>query len=470
MNADQSINQGMASGVAIQLVAEESGHLSIALAEASGHLDAIDGALEKNAHAVHSITDLITAMSVKNRDVTESAQTALTATASARSIIDLGNAQILETSAQMTTFAADVAVLGEGIANLRGSLTEVSRVASEISDIARTTNILAINASIEAARAGPEGRGFMVVAQEIKQLANRTEAAINVITESLLALDGQNVNLGDKSLAAQDGAQSLHQNAENLAKLMGEISVATAQVDAQQSRIVKASELTHQTVQQIGGDIGDLTFGIDSAAKDLRQTRTQVSSLIGLSERIIGACATMDVHTIDTPYIEASIATAAAISAAFDAAIARGEISLAQFFDTRMQEVVGSNPKQYLTPFTQITDKILPPIQEPILALSDKVVFCAAVDRRGYLPTHNLKFSALPRAGDAAWNTANCRNRRIFNDRVGLAAGQNIQPFLLQAYRRDMGTGQFVMMKDVSAPIMIQGRHWGGLRLAYKVG
>jgi methyl-accepting chemotaxis protein len=68
-----------------------------------------------------------------------------------------------------------------------------------------------------------------------------------------------------------------------------------------------------------------------------------------------------------------------------------------------------------------------------------------------------------------AWNTANCRNRRVFDDRVGLAAGRNTQPFLLQAYRRDMGNGAFAMMKDVSAPIMIAGRHWGGLRLAYKV-
>ena len=64
-------------------------------------------------------------------------------------------------------------------------------------------------------------------------------------------------------------------------------------------------------------------------------------------------------------------------------------------------------------------------------------------------------------------NTANGRNRRIFNDRVGLRAGQNTKPFLLQSYRRDMG-GIFVAMKDASAPIFVQGRHWGGLRLAYK--
>jgi methyl-accepting chemotaxis protein len=66
------------------------------------------------------------------------------------------------------------------------------------------------------------------------------------------------------------------------------------------------------------------------------------------------------------------------------------------------------------------------------------------------------------------WNTANCRNRRMFDDRVGLKAGRNTEPFLLQVYRRDMGGGEFVLMKDLSAPLWVGGRHWGGLRLAYR--
>ena len=66
-------------------------------------------------------------------------------------------------------------------------------------------------------------------------------------------------------------------------------------------------------------------------------------------------------------------------------------------------------------------------------------------------------------------NAAHCRNRRIFNDKVGLRAGRSTDPILLQTYRRDMGGGQFVMMKDLSMPIEIAGRHWGGLRLAYKI-
>jgi methyl-accepting chemotaxis protein len=94
-----------------------------------------------------------------------------------------------------------------------------------------------------------------------------------------------------------------------------------------------------------------------------------------------------------------------------------------------------------MTRFVTLTDRLLPPIQEPVLDLDPRIVFCAAVDRNGYLPTHNRKFSQ-PQSADPVWNAANCRNRRIFDDRVGLKAGRSTAPFLLQVYRRDMGGGQ----------------------------
>jgi len=117
--------------------------------------------------------------------------------------------------------------------------------------------------------------------------------------------------------------------------------------------------------------------------------------------------------------------------------------------------------------FTALADRLLPPVQEAVLDLDPRVVFCVAIDRNGYLPTHNRKFSQ-PQGSDPVWNQANCRNRRIFDDRVGLGAGRNIKPFLPQTYRRDMGGGAFALMKDVSAPVRIQGRHWGGVRIGYK--
>ena len=64
--------------------------------------------------------------------------------------------------------------------------------------------------------------------------------------------------------------------------------------------------------------------------------------------------------------------------------------------------------------------------------------------------------------------TYSCRNRRFFKDRVGLAAARNEEAFLVQTYRRDMGGGKTALMMEASAPIRVGGKHWGGLRLAYR--
>ena len=165
--------------------------------------------------------------------------------------------------------------------------------------------------------------------------------------------------------------------------------------------------------------------------------------------------------------IAAAQHAAGEIAARFEQALAAGRISMAQLFDEAYVPIPGTNPQQHMTRFVALTDELLPAVQEPVLELSPLVAFCAAVDRNGYLPTHNRKFS-LPQGADPVKNAAFSRNRRIFNDRTGLRAGRSTAPFLLETYRRDMGGGQYVRMKDISAPIAVRGRHWGALRIGYK--
>jgi methyl-accepting chemotaxis protein len=97
------------------------------------------------------------------------------------------------------------------------------------------------------------------------------------------------------------------------------------------------------------------------------------------------------------------------------------------------------------------------------------MVFCAAVDRNGYLPVHNRIYSKPQKPDDIVWNTANCRNRRIFDDRAGLCAARNVRPYLIQSYPRDMGNGVIIMMREIDAPVRAFGKHWGGFRTAYKL-
>lgn len=171
----------------------------------------------------------------------------------------------------------------------------------------------------------------------------------------------------------------------------------------------------------------------------------------------------------DQPVIAIAMAAAQRVQAVFQHAVDSGQMSEDDFFDEDYKPVEGSNPVQHLTRFTAFTDKELPAIQEPATDSHESIIFSAAVDRNGYLPTHNLKYCHPQRPDDPVWNAANCRNHRIFSDRTGLAAGRNTAPYLVQSYLRDMGGGNYVLMKDLSVPIHINGKHWGGFRVGYNL-
>jgi methyl-accepting chemotaxis protein len=153
----------------------------------------------------------------------------------------------------------------------------------------------------------------------------------------------------------------------------------------------------------------------------------------------------------------------------FEQGVASGAVSIEDLFDTNYVEISGTNPVQYRTRFLDWADRVLPALQESFVTKDKRMAFCAVVDRNGYLPVHNKIYSQPQRPGDVAWNTANCRNRRIFNDAAGLAAGQNQRPYLIQSYARDMGNGNTVMMREIDVPVRVRGRHWGGFRTAYKL-
>ena len=174
-------------------------------------------------------------------------------------------------------------------------------------------------------------------------------------------------------------------------------------------------------------------------------------------------------HEENNEFVARAMEAGSALTKIFESAVGRGEISIEDMFDTDYVEIAGTNPQQHRTKILQWADRVLPPFQEAFLAKDARMAFCVAIDRNGYLPVHNKIYSHPQRPGDVAFNTANSRNRRIFNDPAGLAAGRNQAPYLIQSYARDMGNGTTVMMREIDVPIRVRGRHWGGFRTAYKL-
>jgi methyl-accepting chemotaxis protein len=187
-------------------------------------------------------------------------------------------------------------------------------------------------------------------------------------------------------------------------------------------------------------------------------TEAQRTSLSGLVE---------EAQADDAKVIEIIAKRRDAVQGSLSEAIRTGQISMADLFSTEYQQVSGTNPPQFTTKSLSLLEKLLPEPQESALQVDSRIVFCIAVDRNGYIPVHNRKFSQ-PQGQDPVWNDANARNRRIFDDRAGLAAARNLKEVLVQTYPRQFG-GQTIMMKDISMPITIEGRHWGALRAGVSV-
>jgi methyl-accepting chemotaxis protein len=89
-------------------------------------------------------------------------------------------------------------------------------------------------------------------------------------------------------------------------------------------------------------------------------------------------------------------------------------------------------------------------------------VYAIANDNKGYVPTHNNQFCE-PLTGDPEIDMLKNRTKRLFNDRVGIRCGGHTKTMLLQTYKRDTGE----VMHDLSVPILVNGQHWGSVRLGY---
>ena len=418
---------------AIRGIAAQAGELGRGAAELDGVIEDVVAASSRQVGEIGQLATDMQAMVQSNRAIEASGQAGHAAVGQARTA---------------------VAHVGEGVLGVVTSLRDVARAATDITQIALQTRLVAFNATVEAKRAGEAGAGFAVVAEAVKDLAAKVEQSSKLIMSTVTQLDARIDTLAASITDNKDAAQH------------SAFHVALAQVEASVNEIVAATQRNLQTCQGVSAEVGTMAASVAANADTLKRVNANTRRFLQASETLIEITNECGAVTPDSPFIEAVQRGAAQLSAALEQAVAQRRISLADLFDDKYQPVAGSNPAQVTTRFVALADELFPPVQEALLAFDRKVIFCAAVDRNGFLPTHNAKFSQ-PQGSDPVWNAAHARHRRIFNDRTGLASARNQRPFLLQTYRRDMGGGQRVLMKDLSAPITVQGRHWGGLRLAY---
>jgi methyl-accepting chemotaxis protein len=451
----------------VDQLANKIGGLGVELADVAGNVQEVASRVSIQAERFGQLQKTAETMVSANHDIAGASRSVQSATTAAVSEITQSRVVVGTAVSHIAELIEAVGRIESRLGSVSSALSDVAKVSKAIEAIAKQTNLLALNATIEAARAGAAGRGFAVVANEVKSLAEATRQATKQIGDTVRGLDGHVGNLIRESGEASIQARNAGDGAAQIEDIIARVQDGFTRVGYEIDGVAKAATSNLGHCDQVIEELNALAKGVDLSSADLKHADDRVTRLLDLSETLITMIADSGVETSDAPLIRTVVETAKRISAVFESAIARGEIGLDQLMDERYREIPGSDPKQYLTDYVEFTDRVLPAIQDPIQKADPRIAFCVAWAKGGYLPTHNPNYR-LPPGKDPAWNNANCRNRRLFSDRAVKKVAANTRPFLLQTYRRDMGGGNFVLMKDLSSPIVVRGRHWGAFRMGFR--
>ena len=183
------------------------------------------------------------------------------------------------------------------------------------------------------------------------------------------------------------------------------------------------------------------------AAAQAKPTAAQIDALNGQEKEMLGAAQDFARRVAET----------------MEGWLAAKEVTEERLFASMYYPVAKTDPPKFSTDWDRFSDRDVQGVEEAIMTRSQSLVFAVLVDKHGYLPTHNLRYSQ-PLTGNLANDLVNNRTKRIFNDKTGLAAARSVAPFLIQRYQRDTGE----TMVDLSVPVFVRGMHWGAVRLGFR--
>ena len=365
--------------------------------------------------------------------------------------------EMQEISSKINGVGEKVLRFNQTVDDLSQRSASINQIAALIREVADQTNLLALNAAIEAARAGEAGRGFAVVADEVRKLAERVTVASAEITGNI-----------DKMLSLVGNTRTENEEING---------------DVQQTREVVARSAAH--FEQMVADFertGEQLLHIAAAMEELSSTNEQVHENVTLIHDLSGQVAS---HMADSEARTSALAVATEgvqelVSrfktghGAFDRAVDKSRVlrdavqaqleemqkSGIDVFDRNYVPFGNCKPPKYKVRWGDDYTRRCQQLLEDCLLAVPGCAYAVAVNLDGYLSAHNLKFSK-PLTGDDAVDLVGNRTCRKFENPGELRAARNTLPVLVRTYIRDTGE----LLCDIALPIHVGGRHWGNVRV-----
>ncbi|MDH5445135.1 MAG: methyl-accepting chemotaxis protein [Gammaproteobacteria bacterium] len=262
-----------------QSLSEVAGHVTGIASKSTHEIEQQQGRLEQVATAMNE-------MATNAEKVAEHAQSAAGKASDAEQKTSEGMGIVTSTEQDIQHLASEITRANEVIQRLHSHGEEIGSIVLVISDIAEQTNLLALNAAIEAARAGEQGRGFAVVADEVRSLASRTQESTNEIKNMIERLQEGTNDAVQAMEASQERAKLGVEQSQITGQTLQSISISISEINQMNTEISQAISQQNQVARDIDMNITSINQSAHAAAEAARESLTESEQLAGLATHL----------------------------------------------------------------------------------------------------------------------------------------------------------------------------------------